>query len=182
MSITAWAVAAGFAGGLALGGAGGGLAYWSQGLLLKSARSELAGLQSEVGIANRKAKAEADAAQLMIDALSSDLAHSRKQRQIEYVHIETEIVRHTSATAVALGPRAVRLLNGMPGTGAAPARADPGRTAGDGPAPAANPGGSASERALTGYVHQVKHQYLMLHDKHTRLVQAVCTIPNVLCE
>lgn len=182
MSVTAWAVAAGFAGGLAIGGAGGGLAYWSQGLLLKSARSELAGLKAEVAIASREARSKADAAQLMIDALSTDLAHSRKQRQIEYVHIETQIVRHTSATAVALGPRAVRLLNDMPGTGANPARADPGRAAGPGAAPAAYSGGSASERVLTTYVHQVKNEYLLLHDKHARLVKAVCTIPNVLCE
>ncbi len=177
-------IAAAVAGGIVLGGAAGGAIAYAERQGRHLAETRLETLTIQVANAELEARGKAEAAQLSIDALTTDLAHSWRHR--ETVHVETvrEVAPAASASHVCLSPRVAHGLRRAQARLDAN-RADPGIAAQDGADAASGADRSAgrshgaSERGIALWAAAVMRQYADLRERHRALVAAVVRVPGV---
>ena len=165
-----------FALGVLSSGIVGGAAYWVTNAQLTLEKAKTARISAEITANKITAKAEADAAQLMIDALYTDLAHSWKMRRIEVVTVEKEIERVSSPTHLAARSEPVRLFNSAQAT-AAVRRHRASIAAGAVPTLAAHPNGSASERGVMTWAWGANASYEDVAEAHSTLAEMIKRAP-----
>ena len=162
--------------GLALGGWLG----WSlQGGKVARAKAEVAELEARIERGRAAAAAAAREAELTIGALSTDLAHARRLREVEYVEVVREIEKVSSRERQCLGPATRGVLHRS--DRAAVESEDPRQPARASPGPAADPGGpaGASEQAVALWIEAARNQYRGLQRRFHAVSDAVRALPCV---
>lgn len=161
------------AAGLAAGAAG---AWYVQGLRLGHAELRIERLISDAAIAKSRAENDARNAENTIAGLSSDLAHSRRQRETRTVEVIREIQTVASPTRQCLAAGTVGVLQRAHPDAEGQDTREP---AGSRAAPAADPGRPASELAVSLWITAALAQYTDLRDRHRALSAAVRALPCV---
>lgn len=142
-------------GGLLIGAAS---AAWVQQIRIDEMKVDARERDVQAREAAAEALRDADAASAKIAGLSTDLAAAWRHQRVVEVEVIKEIERVTSPSRACLGPAAVRVLQraDVRPAGAGESAGEPAQAV---PGPAADPGRSTSERAVTTWIDAVQRQY-----------------------
>lgn len=168
-------------GALLIGAAGGGWLGWTlQGGRVARAEAKVVAMQARLDAASTQAKADATEARLKIEALSTDLAHSWKLRQVERVEVIREIERVSSRDRRCLSAGTRGVLQRASGAAAAEGEGA-GKPSGAAAGPAADPGGhaGASEQAVALWMNAAQRQYQDLKHHFITVSDAMRALPCV---
>lgn len=158
---------------------GAGAAWWVQGNRLEAAKLAHERLVASVQLARQQAENDAARAQIVADALTTDLAQSYKFRRIERVEVVKEVTRVTSSDRQCLSPVAVSVLRRAESGGNREGE-DKSESSGAGGRPPADASGpAASERAVAIWMDRVRDQYVDVRDRHRTLSSIVAALPCV---
>lgn len=160
--------------------AGGGGVWYARGLEVGRLELKIERMEAANALAQSLAKSQAEAAELTIAGLQSDLARAHVHSERVYVEVEKRIEAVASPRRQCLSAPTVRVLRDAadpPAQGA-----DPRSALGIPAAPAADPDGSASEQAIARWMNAALRQYKDLRDRHRALAEVVRALPCVVVE